>query len=542
MRHFWGAVASGFSAMIALHICPTEVRAEPVVLETQSLASTNSLRTFDHNGARHIERDSRGDVFVVFPDGQDVWYQRGVARSDGGIDFQPAERVNDETTRIRVNHHVGFPATRGAALAILETSESTIIHIAWTVDSFSVYYRRVEEVHDGERILGEITDTGMSGHLPALAAQQDGRVHVFAEHSFVPAGQVSAIRHAWSDDGVSWESGDIERATVTDSYNYRFACVTVDQEDRVHMMFEAEGYQNSGGAPGAEWWAPRYFVLDGEEWQLQPSPLEDDAAWGPPDMGRQILFACCNLAADEDGSVHLAWHGTARSGVFALDDVFYSHRPYDSSTDSFEEWTSPRVLHRRIHDDAGGGPIEEGGEDDQLTWVPTITVDPESDAVYVVIMFGFFDDEIGPHDTSVGTESGLVFFDGESWQLDLLNLTNTPAGRNWFPNSPSRLRRNAGGARVLDVLWIDGVHDPDDPYAQNYDVIHATVALDPAAPDGDGDVDSDVDGDGDVDGDADADADADGDDPPDDGGDDSTGCECGATSIRSVSLSGLLFI
>jgi len=234
------------------------------------------------------------------------------------------------------------------------------------------------------------------------------------------------------------------------------------------------------------------MVLESGVWLAQPNPLAAYPQWGPPPANRDVLFAYPCLSVDSANNLHLLWHGTARSGLFAKDDTYHLVRYYDPGTDSWGAWTELTTLHQRIHYDVPGGPIEAGGEDYYLTWVPSFADDPSTGDWYIMLMFGLFDDEIGPSDTSVATEAGMVWNIGGTWDLGLVNLTNTPNGRNWYPNLASRVYLHENGRRYLDAIWIDGVHNPADVYEQNYDVIYSVLDLGPPNP-GDLDEDGDVD-------------------------------------------------
>jgi len=463
---------------IALAAFVPSALGQPRLVQRQSIGRTNSLRTFEQNGARHVAVDDSGRVHVVFADGEDLWYRRGAAAPDGAVVFEAAERVNDDDTRVLVFDHVGLPATRGAALALGTGPAGVVVHVAWTGDGRDVMYRRLEEGGAGFT-WGPITDTEMDALMPAVATDRSGAVHVVAEHAYVEAGDRSEIRFASSVDGTSWEAGVVERSDETGSWNYRLPCVAVDLDDRLHVVIQAEGYRGDGGGAGATWWAARHLVRepDGGPWTPRDGPLDGFGEWGPPPAGRAILFAYCNLAVDGQGDLHMAWHGTARSGAFALDDVYHARADYDAGSGTFGPWSTPEPLHRRIHDDAPGGPIDPGGGDDELlTWVPSLATDAAGD-LYAVIMFGAFDDEIGPESTSAATEAGLLYHMEGGWQPELINLSESPGDRNWYPNAADRPRSTASGERFLDVLWVEGVHDPGDPWARNYEVVHAVLAL-----------------------------------------------------------------
>ena len=481
-------------AALSIAAAGAPVLGSPQIVSQTSVGVTNSLRTFEQNGARYIARDGQGRIHLAYTDGTDLWYVRGQQAFDGSVTFDPPERINDGGTTVYVSLFAGLPRSRAVRLAVSEEPTGTIVHFVWRDVNQRTRYRRLSE-DGGGWTWGAITNTTMStiARLPAMVVDSTGRVHVVAEQSW--AGDNTGIRYATSADGVVWSEWEAENRSATNSSNYRLPSLAVDQQDRVHMVFQAEGYQGNGPNSGATWWAPRYMVLDGGVWIGQVNPLGFFYEWGPPPVNRDVLFAYCNLTIDDQNNLHLSWHGTARSGLFAKDDAFYVARYYNPGADSWGAWTDLTTLHRRIHDDVPGGPIVAGGEDSYYTWVPSVVTDSQTDELYILMMFGLFDDEIGPSDISVGTDVGMVFFDGGDWQLDLIDLTGTPTTqRDWFCNSTGRLYLHANGRRYLDALWISGVHDPNDIWATNYDVVCTVLDMGPPNPgdlDGDGDVDLD---------------------------------------------------
>ena len=95
----WRFVCLGCVVMLGLG---SLVHGGPVVRHQQVVGVTNSLRCWEHNGARHVVRDAAGRVHMIWIDGHDVQYVRGVQGDDGSVVFSPVERVNDDLTRPRM--------------------------------------------------------------------------------------------------------------------------------------------------------------------------------------------------------------------------------------------------------------------------------------------------------------------------------------------------------------------------------------------------------------------------------------------------------
>lgn len=467
-------------ALLGLVLQPWPARAEPVVVEAQPVGRTNALRALEPNGARHVARDRLGRVHLVFTDGADVFYRMGEAGPDGRVAFAPAEQLSDGSSRVLVLEHAGMPAARGAVMALHEGEGGVAVDVAWVTEARDVVTRRVEP--DGG-LLGPIVDTGVDGQLPVLVADGSGRLHLLAEHAFVEPGDLSEIRYGTSADGLAWDTDVVESADETGSRNARLPCAAVDRRGDLHVVYQAEGFEGDGGAVGATWWSARHLVRSDGGFEAQTGPLEAFPEWGPPPAGRALLFAYCALEVDDHGGLLLAWHGTARSGAYGLDDAFLSTAPYDEAADTFAPWTRPLALHRAVHDGVPGGPVEAGGDDELLTWVPSLAPDPATGELFVLLMLGAFDDEIGPADTSTATEAGIVSVLDGVLRLGLVNLSESPAERNWYPNAAPRVFCDeARGVRSLDVLWVAGVQDPADPWARGYEVVHALLDLGDAPP------------------------------------------------------------
>jgi hypothetical protein len=187
-------------------------------------------------------------------------------------------------------------------------------------------------------------------------------------------------------------------------------------------------------------------------WSTAVNVLSGYLDWKAPSSGQQTLFAYPNMLIDDQDNLHLAWHGTAYSHIFAWDDTFYLQKVYNAAMDTWGPWTNYATLHKRDHFNTGDG------EDANYTWVPSIAYKPGGDAIYALIMFGMGDDEVS--DPSVNlTDSILKTRVAGVWQSGFENVIQTSGLRSWYANVPPQALVDPNGRTWLDMIWIDGTKD-----------------------------------------------------------------------------------
>ena len=412
----------------------------------QVLGTASNLRVFEHNGARHILYDRDNRVHTIYNDGRDVWYRLGL-RQGTRLQWQPPVRINDEATPIGMATY----GTRGETFALVYDALGRVnLQCTWSTTwpaNRSILTRRLIIDADGNTTRGAITPTGAIGSFQCIAADSTGRLHLAVE-------VYSAISYCWSDDGLTWSSLRTWNATQTTCTAYRFPNLVIDSKDRLHLLWQAEGYQGyQGSGTRGLWWVGLYSVRDTTgTWSTPVNVLNGMTDWRAPSSGQQTLFAYPNLLLDDRDNLHLAWHGTARSHIFAWDDVYYMQKVYSSGTDSWGAWTNYATLHKRDHFSTGDG------EDMNYTWVPSLAYKPGSDMLYALIMFGLGDDEVT--DPTVNLTDGMLKTQiGGSWQAGFQNVTQTNDLKSWYPNVPSKVLVDRNGHSWLDMIWVDGTMD-----------------------------------------------------------------------------------
>jgi hypothetical protein len=411
----------------------------------QVLGPSNNLRIFEHNGARHILYDRDNRVHTIYCDGRDVWYRLGV-RSGNRLTWHSPVRVNDNSTPMAMSSPP-YTGTRGETFAMVYDAQGRVnLQCTWSTTSpvnRAIVTRRLVVDAAGNVTTGSIVYTGVVGSFQCIVADSTNRLHLAVE-------VYSAIAYSWSNDGQTWSAAANWYATGTQCTAYRFPNLLVDSKDRLHLLWQAEGYQGYSGS--RLWWVGLYTSRNPQTgtWATPANVLSGLADWHAPTSGQQILFAYPNMLLDDQNNLHVSWHGTARSYVFAQDDVFYMEKIYSPATDTWAGWTNYTCLHKRIP------PAD--GEDANYTWVPSQAYKPGTSDLYTVIMFGLGDDEVD--DPAVNLTDGMLKTRiGGSWQAGFQNVTQTTDLRSWYPNVPSRVLVDPNGHSWLDMIWIDGTKD-----------------------------------------------------------------------------------
>ncbi len=433
-KHYvtWRDLADGTTASAYIYLYP---------YGWQVLGRTDNLRVFEHNGARHLLYDSAGRLHAIYNDGTAVWYRLAV-RSGNRMQWLDPVQVNDRGTPIASSTW----GTRGQTLTLHEDADgSVIVDCVWSAsrpDQRSILIRRLVVDPAGSVTASEIRDTGLRGSFTCLVIDSTGRLHLAVE-------VYSSIVYACSDDGINWTGHQWWYAWQTSGTACRFPNLVVDSQDRLHLLYQAEGYNGYSGS--STWWVGLYTVRDPVTgtWASLQNVLQDFPEWGAPSGGRDVLLAYPNLLIDDRDNLHLSWHGTVRSGIFAWDDVFYMRRMHDPIGDTWLPWSDYAILHARDHFGTGDG------EDADFTWVPSLAYVPGEDTLYALIMFGTGDDEVTDPAVNL-TDSLLKTYQSGGWLAGSEDVTDTQDLRSWYANVPPRAWVDPNGRAWLDMIWVDG--------------------------------------------------------------------------------------
>lgn len=410
----------------------------------QVLGTTTNLRVFEHNGARHVLYDNSRRVHVIYNDGVDVWYRLGTPAGNRVLWNSPV-RVSDNSTPVAWSTY----GTRGQTFALFYDAMGNVnLHCVWSTNwpfNRAIVTRPLSVDNVGNVSAGTIVSTGLLGSFACIAIDSAGTFHLAVE-------LYSAMTYMNSRDGLNWGSSQNWTANKNNCTAYRFPNLVIDSHDRVHLLWQAEGYQGRSGS--ALWWVGLYSIYNPLTalWSAPVNVLAGIPGWQMPTGSQDVLFAYPNMLLDDNDNLHLAWHGTARSFMFAEDDIYYMRNPYNPATDTWTGWADHIALHKRSF------PGVSGGEDYDYSWVPSLAYRPGSSDIYSIFMFGAGDDEV--EDPSVNlTDAGLKKYETGSWQTSFENVIQTPGMRSWYPNVPPTVMVDPSGRTWLDMVWVDGTKD-----------------------------------------------------------------------------------
>ncbi len=174
--------------------------------------------------------------------------------------------------------------------------------------------------------------------------------------------------------------------------------------------------------------------------------LGDFPDWRDQGPSRDVLADWPDIAADQQGNLHVGFHGTINSGRHGRDEAFYVRRPA-SGPGTWGTWEQPVPLHPR-----------DRATRDSYSFAPSLAVDPESDAVVAVVFFEHMDLPRGIFDSDALILRGgqpaaapLALSRGAKSALDADSPRD--ALSTWFPCAAPRLYRQPDGRVWLDVLY-----------------------------------------------------------------------------------------
>jgi hypothetical protein len=382
------------------------------------------------NHAPKVARDESGRIHVAWLDGGRkgkgirVLYRSGVPDPRSGTvawDTEPI-RVSDDRSEVW-NSYVALEASARA------------VHFAWW-GGRTTNYRRLAHTPDGWR-WGPVRDIGVPGAPddtgPDIAVRGEDEVHVLT-----PRGAYAVS----NDHGVTWARDQVPSAGA----RMKPPGLALDADGNAHVVFTA--LVRGGGEPSPTrlkngYWELRYVRRQaGGGWVDAHHVLAAFPEWGDHGVGRDTLADWADIAIDRRGSIHVVWHGTARTHTYGRDEAFYARRP-SAGNGTWGAWEPPQAL-LRIE---GQSPIH--------SYAPALAVDPVEDLVVPV----FFTDLAGASGVfgSMMRVSRSGKIDGPPRALSAIGREALAQGHRdqalsvWFPTPASRLSR-AGGRIWLDIL------------------------------------------------------------------------------------------
>lgn len=389
------------------------------------------------NNATHIARDGGGYVHMVWTDSwrpgahDDAVYRRAQMLPDGTLRF-------DGETRDLGDHPSSWTAMPALALV------GDTVHFVWQ-DGGTAHYRSLTRDGAAWRWSAEVDtkapsygrDTG-----PSIAADAN------AVHILTPAGSYTTSR----DGGRTWTT---EAVPFGSDQHVKTASLTLDAEGRAlaassSVVSGPENLSDEHGSGG--YWTIRLErrIVPGV-WEAIPGPLDGRPEWAAPAQPNQdVLADWVRVLEDQKGGIHVTWHGTAVSRIYANDRAYYAWRSPDGT------WRTPVALRE-----------PDPGRGIGWSYAPALTLDGDR-----ALALLFYDMHAGHQDR--GFDSELRLFEAGQPVAAAFPVTGfaarsiatgepTTALSAWFPGTAPSLFRAADGriwADVLVTLVPNGVPAP----------------------------------------------------------------------------------
>jgi hypothetical protein len=398
----------------------------PVATARGPIEHDPGYATAGNHGA-NVVRDSNGGIHVAWRDkGPAVMYRRGTQDPDTGLISWsgPAADISDGTAVTRC--FVALSASQDA------------VHFAWRGNGNEVRYRRLLRVGSSWNF-EPVRATGATGNAPDnspdIAVFNDEEIHILSRD----------MRYSYSlDAGASWNTEDL-RGELPDNQGFKYPALAVDQRGHVHMLVTTR----LAGNYWPLWYMHRERPTAGGAgaWLEAHHPFANRPEWQNPGPGGPDLFLdWVDIEADDDGNLHIGWHGTFHSGAYAEDDAFVASRAF-ADDGVATAWANPIAL--AVHDP---GTL-------LLSFTPSIVTDTPSNTVFAVFMTKALGQ--GPLESYNDLDSALrvmrdgVFIDDELRDGDryvrLSDAASWPMA-TWWPTAAPRLFRHPSGRVWLDVL------------------------------------------------------------------------------------------
>jgi hypothetical protein len=320
------------------------------------------------NNAVRIARDSIGSVHML-------WVDSGRPGAPTGPVYRRAAVAPDGSVRLETDPIYvadSGPSEWNAYPALAVRGE--VVQLAWQGGG-SVRTRRLVHGPTGWTF-GPVRDTGAKSEGrdigPAIAIDPSGL------HIVTPSG-VYAFS---SDGGQSWKT---ETIPVPARQRIKTASLAVDPSGVVHFVFSAVVARTSSPAQKlGEYW--QLLGIDRRRdgtWTELKDLLAGIPGWSEPSGSDDVLADWVRIAADQEGGLHVVWHGTATTRRYGKDAAFYAFRRQDGA------WQLPLRL---INEDPGRGILS--------SFAPSLVLDGEH-----ALPLTFYDVYSGPK--WIGFDSAL---------------------------------------------------------------------------------------------------------------------------------------
>lgn len=384
------------------------------------------------NHSAKIVRDRSGRVHAAWLDaarpgkGSTVLYRSGVQ--------DPATGAFTWDTPVSRITAPGAAVGMGA----MEVSPNAV-HFVWATEGTTRYLRvrrvgnelRSDPVRD-TRAVGMAYDNGSD-----LAVRGDDEIHVLTY-----AGQYALS----TDGGATWKVEQVPRPAG----EMKNPALAVDAMGNAHVVFVLKvriPAEWKSGQPNGAYWQLRYVRRQAQGgWVDAQDVLGAFPEWRDQGMNRDVLADWPDIAADAQGNIHAAFHGTANSGKYGQDEAFYVRRPA-TGPGAWSAWERPVPLH----------PVNRAARH-SYSYAPSLALDPESDTVVAVVFFDYQDQNHEAFDSDAlllrgGKVVGAPIPLSRNAKAAIDAHRGDDATASWFATAAPRLYRPSGGRVWLDVLY-----------------------------------------------------------------------------------------
>lgn len=403
---------------------------------TTPVGATHKHNALASNHSAKIVRDAAGKIHMAWLETRLL----GGRRREDRVVYRRAAQ-DGATGRITFETEVTPVSEPGGAgprsFLAIEASPGAV-HLAWFGGRTTLYRRLV--LRGGAWNFERVRDTGAAGSAhdtgPDLGVRGDDEIHVVT-----PVGQYAVS----TNGGAGWTR---DRLPGRAGLRIKNTALAVDREGNVHAVYTVlvrSPAHWSGDRPHGGYWELGYARRrPGGGWVDVQNVLAGSPAWADQGPQRDSLADWADIAVDAKGNLHVAFHGTANTGIFGRDEAYYVRRPA-TGAGAWGPWETAKPLH----------PVDpERGT--LFSFGPSLGLAPDGDAVVALVFFELrgYPREIFDSDAVI-VRDGAV--DGAPIPVSqMARRAKRPADAlgNWFPSTAPRVHRQPDGRLWLDTLQV----------------------------------------------------------------------------------------